>query len=77
MATHQHLGMILDFEISYENHLQSVNNKVTKHWSLEKTSTYFSEKISSDNLKIIYFEDKSKLFQNCFLSCIFNGVEQN
>ena len=30
VATHKHLGMILDSKLSYENHLQSVFSRVNK-----------------------------------------------
>ena len=29
-ATHEHLGMILDSKLSYENHLQSVFSRISK-----------------------------------------------
>ena len=51
-STHKHLRMILDFKLSFENHLQSVFSRVNKTIGLTigENLTYSSEKISIDNL---------------------------
>ena len=46
MTTHKRLGMILDYKLSYENDLQSVNSKINKTIGLLRKIQPSFEKIS-------------------------------
>ena len=50
MTTHKRLGMILDYKLSYENDLQSVNSKINKTIGLLRKNQPSFEKISRGNL---------------------------
>ena len=49
MTTHKRLGMILDYKLSYENDLQSVNSKINKTIGLLRKIQPSFEKISCSN----------------------------
>ena len=50
ITTHKRLGMILDYKLSYENDLQSVNSKINKTIGLLRKNQPSFEKISRGNL---------------------------